>query len=430
MGEYYDDIKTGVYKFGHVLNKDIYLDELREKTFQTLTKLELDNNIEQALKSNNVVFYEYGENGNVRITEEFNKGSTTHFAIGTSYFAKETNEELYACYMKKNSNWQGVKFYTLKQNYGRLNKYDIGPIVFKSFDKANEFVKKLHSKLLPGEDWAFSSVSVPKNKVHRPKTEYQILESYLKHVLKKLMSEYARVGSPNEGRIIFSENEEYALFNTGLLSVHAKDIFLVCKVHGEIGGRLLLNNPTVPDGFKDLETNYGFNEPDKDGKMPKMVTFFKSTDELIYDANKTVDFTEEKLSHIIKDGADNGRLPKRYEELCEKKEYSSVASALDRAIKDAETIAKRNFKYIIPQYRFIDEKTGRIQFLMPIYLDGGFNKQPDFALVLDLQGRYYIPETILPLSWAYNNARVICRPGDSWLKPAEIVDIVIDEDYE
>ena len=69
---------------------------------------------------------------------------------------------------------------------------------------------------------------------------------------------------------------------------------------------------------------------------------------------------------------------------------------------------------------------------MPIYLETQYNRQADFALVLndDRIGdtHYYTPETVLELSWAYNNARVICKPDDTWLSPSQIEEIAEPEE--
>jgi len=80
-------------------------------------------------------------------------------------------------------------------------------------------------------------------------------------------------------------------------------------------------------------------------------------------------------------------------------------------------MAKRNYKLVVPQYR---PQSDKLQLLMPIYLSGSFAKQPDFALVLDLEDGLYTPETILPLDAAYQNARLIAKPDDFWLNPDDI----------
>ena len=129
------------------------------------------------------------------------------------------------------------------------------------------------------------------------------------------------------------------------------------------------------------------------------------------------------MNHIIIDGIKRGRFSDKYTEYLNLNQLPRIASDLEQAIKNAQVIADRNYKYVVPQYRpKVDEEPGKIQFLMPIYLDGDFNKMPDFALVLNREKDFYIPETVLELSWAYNNARVICKPDDSWLRPEEIIE--------
>ena len=57
---------------------------------------------------------------------------------------------------------------------------------------------------------------------------------------------------------------------------------------------------------------------------------------------------------------------------------------------------------------------------MPIYLNGSYKQAPDFALVLTPENGIYVPETILPIEGAYQNARLIAMPDEAWLKPEKI----------
>lgn len=92
---------------------------------------------------------------------------------------------------------------------------------------------------------------------------------------------------------------------------------------------------------------------------------------------------------------------------------------LDSAIDYAVAITQRNYKFVVPMYR---PQTDSIQLLMPIYLEGTFQQCPDFALVLtpDSKECIYTPETILPLDAAYQNARLIAKPDETWLNPENI----------
>ena len=114
---------------------------------------------------------------------------------------------------------------------------------------------------------------------------------------------------------------------------------------------------------------------------------------------------------------------------------------LNNAIKISCMMAQRNYKYVIPQYRpagveYVGGKRvryeGQIQVLMPIYLSADYFAPPDFALVLSRRDGFYVPETILLLPWAYNNARILCKPDNSWLNPSSINpdDLLLDEEDE
>lgn len=113
----------------------------------------------------------------------------------------------------------------------------------------------------------------------------------------------------------------------------------------------------------------------------------------------------------------------------------SITSTLIAAIENSKKIAKRNYKYVVPQYRSANRnEPGKIQFLMPIYLDRQYGERPDFALVLNSEimpdgSKFYTPETILELPWAYNNARVICKPEDTWLNPKTIDSPPLEEEF-
>ena len=76
-------------------------------------------------------------------------------------------------------------------------------------------------------------------------------------------------------------------------------------------------------------------------------------------------------------------------------------------------MAKRNYKFAIPQYvRENDE----IQYMLSIYLDG--TRTPSCFLLLRHENdgaiEYYRGTTILTPEMAYNNARLIAGPELLW----------------
>ena len=145
----------------------------------------------------------------------------------------------------------------------------------------------------------------------------------------------------------------------------------------------------------------------------------------MFNSNYTIDIKNtEKMTHCIEDGIARDRFPKSVKEKWENGESDEVIINFKNAIKSAVQIAKRNYKYVIPQYR-----NNEIQFLMPLYMKNDVDELPDIVLVLSFQEDFYNPETVIPLEWAYNNARVICTPEKAWLNPEKIkCDEDIDEE--
>ena len=94
------------------------------------------------------------------------------------------------------------------------------------------------------------------------------------------------------------------------------------------------------------------------------------------------------------------------------------ASLFDEsAVKRAKLMAERNYKLAVPQFY---KASGEIQFLLPIYLGEKEEAQkPECALVLSLDKSgdniHYRGVTILDLTMAYNNTRLIAKPDVFWL---------------
>lgn len=126
-----------------------------------------------------------------------------------------------------------------------MNTYKIGKLTFKNYASANDFVKSLYAELLPGETWKYAE---PAQMGMRKKTEYEILESYLRTVFAALLQEHNKQGSLNYGKIKFSKDNNYALFNTGLLSKYATDIIVIGEVYPKnrtTNSRITLFYPTI-----------------------------------------------------------------------------------------------------------------------------------------------------------------------------------------
>ncbi len=428
--------KSPLMALGYVPNLEKALENLSRKV--AFDRDALERRMKEAYDQGELLYYEYDENGDPVQRPAFSR-RTMCFALPTG-LQDSDGAALYVQYSRKTQGWMGIYFNTEKQIFDRLNSYRIGALSFWNYAAANDFIVRLKERLLPGESWKYAK---PAPNPLRKKTEYEILESYLRTVLFALLDENDRPESLNYGKIKFSQDHKYALFNTGLLSNYATDIRIVGEAYGRIdseSGTFLISNisnPEIVTGGKSTLARKGF---DASAAEVDMVSFFKDVSQIVYDATVDVDTDNlEKLHHCIDEGIQRNRFPRDCVEQYRRGDLVGLTNKFKSAIEQAVKIARRNYKYVVPQYR-VSAKGNKIQFLMPIYMPkdsfGGapnFEKSPDFVLVLSEsvlgKQKFYIPETVLELAWAYNNARVICKPDDTWLNPEKIEDIGEEEDF-
>ncbi len=185
--------------------------------------------------------------------------------------------------------------------------------------------------------------------------------------------------------------------------------------------------------------------------LPRRAHYFDKLDELIYDINAP----KPKLNweHIILDNID--RLPSQFlsenapkdfllrnpidiDEVEKALYYSQLRKAMAsdsktlRAIKnrfeDSLNLALKrvtwNYKTAIPMYY---PRTNKLSLLLPLSLID--DDQIDLALVTEkLESGNYKGHTILPLEWAYSNARLVTRPDSDWLIAEKIENKPIEEE--
>ncbi len=435
MRKNFDSTRSGVYALGYI-SKDTYLDELCKLAGSNITVEEFDISICNSYNNEKEINFFYDLNGNLA-EGAFDEKKTCRYAIETGYYKKNSGQSyndgmIFATFIKDSyGSWIGVKFLTKYQMKNYFNAYRFGSISFKNYNDANKFIINLEKELLPGEKWMFKKGSTED---YRKKTKYDILQSYLQHIFEKLVSDFSENNIKNSSKILFSEKKDYAIFNSGLLNKFAQDIYILGAVFNLYGNsRFVLSNPIIAPGKVELIKAYSFNALDV-SNLPDVVEFFDDLNDIMYDSTIPIDLDDtENIRHIIEDGVKRNRFPVKYKELFERNDLASISTTLKTAIENSKKIAKRNYKYVVPQYRGgKNGEPGKIQFLMPIYLDSQYGEKPDFALVLNIEKftgqSYYTPETVLELPWAYNNARVICKPEDTWLNPTTIDSPPLEED--
>lgn len=439
--------KTGLFGFGYI-NEGIFYGKLGDLLGRDVTaqdKQHIHHFVQQELDRGCVEYYTCDKQGGIAVSRTAPQSAHEIVAKAVSIGLTDNKGQEILAYVCQHpgQKWSAIYVGARPMVYGILSAYHIGYLNFKNFREANDFICAIHEVLLPGEQWGFPR-SEENPALIRRCTRYQILESYLRHTFSKLMLEYNDKNSDNYGKIVFSQDGKYCYFNTGLLTKYAQDLYLTGEVHSlREDGIFTCNNPRFVDSKIELVKHYGFAQRDID-PGPGMASFYRSVSEIVYDPSITIDFTESKLEHIIDDGIRRNRFPKKYTVSQTGKPIPpwSLAQMLNNAIKISCMMAQRNYKYVIPQYRpagveYVGGKRiryeGQIQFLMPIYLSADYFSPPDFALVLSRRDGFYVPETILLLPWAYNNARILCKPDNSWLNPSTINpdDLLLeDEDDE
>lgn len=241
------------------------------------------------------------------------------------------------------------------------------------FAFCHEYEKKIQglSGMCP-EKWSFGGQS-----------DNTILKNYIEHTFLKL---------EEEGNIL--QENDYALFNTGLYTAYYEPIFAY------------LTKNKIPNRqvwyFDGFYTSYQLGMMGI-VKSPKRANYFDNPSDLVFDTNCDI---IPQYSHIFGDAENFLRIPEMV------RESPNKTVLFDGAIKRAKHMIDANYKTAVPQYY-----RGRIQLLIPICLIS--ESIPDLALVASKNeaGNQYLGHTCLTLDMAYNNARLIARPDSAWLKP-------------
>ncbi len=284
---------------------------------------------------------------------------------------------------------------------------------------------ELLAELAIDEPWFFGKKADPKN-------AFPILDSHLRYTFFKLKQ---------EKRVLEFRDRSvgWATFNTGLVDRLYDPIYA-----------LFAHNDHPRPAWK----FYDFCVPGKGqaGKklteifdpLPEPATYFSSNFDMLLDTTKDIHVDYE---HVIIDGVNRDRFPSEFLshnvpkgfiwedytrlQRAEKESYLvrlSTAIAQDlqctRAIKnrleDAKALAEKrtrwNFKTAIPQYY---PTRNEMSLLLPLALVS--DEKVDIALVVTRNpSGSYQGRTVLPLEWAYQNARLVCRPDSDWLTPDRV----------
>lgn len=252
---------------------------------------------------------------------------------------------------------------------------------FAFFPRYEESIKNLAENLADNEPWDFSDSQEKK---------FAILKSYLDYYYRRLKE---------ESKICFTKDNEYCIFNTGLVTNNQEDIFAFFQVNKSI------KPGSSPYYFHSFLKNSDPMLLEKFGEsLPGPAYFFEKPELLIVNPKYKI---IPDIEHIIQDN--KIRFPLHLQNA----DNAELRRQLKGSIEDVTKKVRTNYKIAIPQYY-----DGKVQLLLPLCLTSG-SPNPDLALVLSkVPGQeIYSAKTCLTLKMAYNNARLIVKPQSDWLKP-------------
>lgn len=227
-----------------------------------------------------------------------------------------------------------------------------------------------------------ADTAIKENWEYPGKRENYILKNYMKYTFFKLQSE-SKVYT----------TDDYVLFNTGLFTPLYDPIY----VYGEKSKNQNQQNYSEWI-FKGYMTEYDLGELGI-YELPGRADYFSDPSQLIFDPTLKINI---QYDHILNDA----RNIERIQNIDTKNIQSLLIGEIDKTKKRVTA----NYQLAIPQYY-----QNKIQLLLPLCLEDGVT--PDIALVItrSQNGKYYQGHTCITLDMAYNNARLIAKPENSWL---------------
>ncbi|MDQ1164606.1 cold shock CspA family protein [Flavobacterium sp. SORGH_AS 622] len=333
-------------------------------------------------------------------------GTIEQFDLGYGFIKTTTNDEKYFIH---HSDVLGTGFKKIEIGF----EVEFLPSISDKGLQAKEIVlrdtRTAFQKFATFEDWASSINDLATihaqqedgnwDYINNKTGEFPVLESYITYTFLRLQKEgKIKYASKNEKGIEL----KFACINTGLATIKQEEIFAYFE-HKDNFTNIRQNDGYLKQPswiFKcfDRESNRLMNNF---AQKPELANYFQNAAELIYDSAKRL---IPDYEHIIDDR--EKRFPKEFRDLSKPQQVERVKSSIESAL----TRIRRNYKTAIPQYY-----SDSIQLLLPLCITTAENA--DVALVVANEGEVYRANTILPLDWAYNNARLLAKPDREWLNP-------------
>lgn len=276
-------------------------------------------------------------------------------------------------------------------------------------------------------------------KTQNPSFPFPILSKYLTYTFYRLVKEKGKIKT----------TDQYAAFNTGLVNNLYEPIYALFEKNRVQGKQEWYFHEFCISGVgkagKILASNFN--------PLPERAHYFSNPTELIYDCTATepqlnwnhiildnvarlpIDFLEENKpsNFLLRDTSSMETVEKTkyYEDLAEaiqndSKKFRAIKNRFSDSLDLALKRVQWNFKTAIPMYY---PSNNKMSLLLPLSLVD--DEIIDLALVTErTSSGNYLGHTILPLDWAYSNARLITRPDSDWLVADKIETINDIDDNE
>ena len=214
--------------------------------------------------------------------------------------------------------------------------------------------------------------------------ENGVLHKYIKGTFSQCYS---------QEKIMYTDDEKYCCFNTGLLTPNGNDIVAIFEQNNRSGAQ-----PWRLTGFFDVTQREFMN---KFLEVPQLATYIKNYEELYFNPTYKIVVSTD---HILDDNWE------RIHEVVPL-DKSIVKSLLTGVIEETKKRIKRNLRLVVPQYY-----RKQIMYLMPIDIPISDGKKVTMALAVELtKSKQYRANTIFTKEMAYEKARLLMRPESNWL---------------